>query len=260
MEMKGSIGEIMSKLLSIRLDERDKKLMNFSSKITRTPISKLLSPFILDGASISLGAAILFHMDRTTIFSKDAYGKFLDFLLSRGSIEAHTEDDYEVMFGSSPRIIWDFFEIISDQKIGSRVQSIFEEVDVGDDINYMEPHLMEELCRSIGTTYVTEGGSLSRLDQKLALKACFHEMLHLHYKNNAKGTVKALNSQWYTNRNRISELEEELIRRYEKRIEKRVVEAVEVEGEPVKALPPSDQVVAKVISERPRKRKKKIRR
>ena len=252
----------MSKLLSIRMDDREKKLMNFSSKMTRTPVSKLVSDYILDGARISLGSAILFHMDRTTIFSREAYNKFMRFLRSSRSSDSGSPDEYENLFELSPGIIWDFFDLISEQKAKKRLRSIFEGVEIGEDLDYMEPKLIEDLCRTIGSAYVSEGGSLNKLDRKLALKVCFHQLMHLHYRNNARGTVKTLNSQWYTNRNSLSRMEDDLITRYEKRMERRVVEAVEVRDKDERerrALPPSDQVTAKVISERPKRKKKKIR-
>lgn len=258
----------MGNLFTVRLEDREKEVMNFSSKLSRMPVSKVINPFLHEGARSALGAALLFQIDRSTIVQKQMYRQFIDLIIDpvRMTPGLPEEGSFEQMFKCTPRIVWDFFDLIKEAKVRQKLVAIMKGVEFHEEIDFIDPRALRFISYHLGDQYVTQGGSLSRMDYHLATKTFFHIMLHSYYRNNASGTSKSLSSQWYTHQDIISRIEEELIDRYEKKVRTKVVEAIEVttesETEAVPAagrpaLPPSEQVVARVISEE--KRKKKIR-
>ncbi|MGA1872519.1 MAG: hypothetical protein ACMUHY_02510, partial [Thermoplasmatota archaeon] len=91
----------------------------------------------------------------------------------------------------------------------------------------------------------------------LAKEIFFHRMLHFFYRSNAKGTARALSTQWYSKGDLISKIVGEMNDLYNERTESRVVEAIVMtaprrkRGRPRKkqrkALPPVQGVVAKEL-------------
>jgi hypothetical protein len=248
----------MTSLLSIRMESREKEIINFSSKLSRAPISKVLGPFITEGSRIALGAVIIFHIDRSSIYRRSSFNSFLDLLRNSPSREGDLvfDREYERMYSATPRIIWDFFELIHEGKTSERFEKLFKGISFEHGVDYVTPLLLRELCYRLSESYVNNGGSLKRLDYDIAIRNLFDLMLNLHYRNCARGTSKALNTQWYTRQDKVSDLVDEIVSKYYKRMEKRVVEAIEVEeGEVIS----SGEVEARVISEKPKRKKIKRR-
>ncbi|MGA1821124.1 MAG: hypothetical protein ACMUIG_01195 [Thermoplasmatota archaeon] len=258
----------MGNLFTVRLEDKDKEVMNFSSKLSRMPVSKVINPFLKEGARSALGAALLFQIDRSTIVQKQMYRNFLDLIVDPIRLTPGMSDEgsFEEMFKCTPRIVWDFFDLIKEAKVRQKLSAVMKDIEFREEIDFIDTRSLRYISHQLGDIYVTMGGSLSRMDYHLATKTFFHIMLHSYYRNNASGTSKALSSQWYTHQDTVSKIEDELIERYERKVSTKVVEAIEVPVESkirkppeaeVLALPPSEQVVAKVIAER---KKKKIKR
>ncbi|MFO8050105.1 MAG: hypothetical protein R6V01_00190 [Thermoplasmatota archaeon] len=247
----------MSDLLTIRLPENEKDALAFSSHLSEMPVSKVILPFISEGVHISLGALLLHRIDRSTVFRRENYERFIDMIVGSTSgvgalSEGVPEDFHEIL----PRIVWNFFELMSETKAVQRINSDFDDVEVTMDTTFILPDSIKSLCRSIGASYLSFGGSLDSMNYQLANDIFFKKMLHMFYKANARGTSRALSTQWYANQSLISKLAGEMNDRYMEHTGGRSFEAIEVTGKkkrgrPAKkkkrSLPAGPQLIAREI-------------
>ncbi|MGA1819480.1 MAG: hypothetical protein ACMUHU_00575 [Thermoplasmatota archaeon] len=248
----------MSELLTLRMAENEKEALALSSRLSGMPISKVIMPFISEGAKVSLGAALLFRID-TNVFKRDHFEDFIDLLQGTikggGSIfPAAVLDEHPNLI---PRIIWDFFDLLVSTKAVQRMNAALEDVHIDMDTGFVNPEFLKVLCHSIGDSYLSMGGGLDSMNYQLAQELFFHRMLHFFYRANAKGTARALSTQWYSKGDLVSKIVGDMNDQYNERTESRVVEAIVVSapqkkrGRPRKkakrALPPVKGVVAKEL-------------
>ena len=248
----------MTGLLTLRLPENEKEALALSSQLSGMPISKVIMPFISEGTKVSLGASLLFRID-SNVFKKDHYRDLID--LVQGTTGRSGQIIPALSLGDRPdlvpRIVWDFFELLVSVKAVPRLNSALEEVHLDMDTSYVDAELMKALCYAIGDSYLSMGGSLESMNYQLAKEIFFHRMLHFFYRSNAKGTARALSTQWYSKGDLISKIVGEMNDLYNERTESRVVEAIVMtaprrkRGRPRKkqrkALPPVQGVVAKEL-------------
>ncbi|MGA1866191.1 MAG: hypothetical protein ACMUFK_01850, partial [Thermoplasmatota archaeon] len=81
---------------------------------------------------------------------------------------------------------------------------------------------------SIGDTYISMGGSLESINYQLASEIFFNRMLYFFYRANAKGTARALTTQWYSKGDLISKIVGEMNERYNEKTGSSVLEAIVV--------------------------------
>ena len=84
------------------------------------------------------------------------------------------------------------------------------------------------------------------------------KMLQMFYRANAKGTSRALSTQWYANQELVSKIAGEMNDRYMERSGPRSLKAIEVTGKKKKRgrppkkkkqkLPPGPQIIAREIN------------
>ncbi len=239
----------MTDLLSIRVSEDVKSALSLSSKLSEAPVSKLMKPFLNETSRICLGASILFHIDRANAFKRERLDRFMRMLIEPSISGSATLMDLgmEDIRNYSPQIIWDFLNVLERQEGVRSMNEMFDGVEVGGRFFINTPFL-RAISYYMGSSYLTEGGDMKTLDQQLATRRFFHLMLHYYYRHNARGTTKALNTQWYTHQAGILEMEQSLLNEYIKMTRRPVVEAIVVEEKGAGKAP------------RSRKRTQKIRR
>jgi hypothetical protein len=231
----------MGDLLTLRLDEKDKKALAFSSMLSEMPISKVITPFINEGTNISLGGILLYHIDRAGTFDRRTFENFTSMMIepTRSGTYSVPPRGIEEVQRSSPRVIRDFFEIASEMKVVERMNSTFDEVKVTMDTSFITPPFLRTLCYSLGEDYIRSGASLERLDYQLCLELFFGKMLEFFYHHNATGTVRALSSELYMHQTMLRELSIEMTNRYTERSRTRKFEAIEVASvSPKRGRPP----------------------
>ncbi|MBN1390348.1 MAG: hypothetical protein JXA22_06880 [Candidatus Thermoplasmatota archaeon] len=248
----------MSELLSIRLQENEKEALALSSQLSGMPVSKVIMPFISEGAKVSLGAALLFRID-TNVYRRDHFEDFMELvhrpLKTGGQLFSSAIVDHHQ--NQVPKIIWDFFEMLFETRAVSRLNSSLEEVLLETDTSYVTSEFLGTLCYSIGDTYLSMGGSLDSMNYQLASEVFFHRMVYFFYRSNAKGTAKALSTQWYSKGDLVSKIVGEMNDRYNERTGSSVLEAIVVSsprkkrGRPKtkvqKELPPARGVMAREL-------------
>jgi hypothetical protein len=235
----------MSNIMTLRLQDPSRQVLGLSAYLSEMPLSKLLNPFISDGISTVLGGLIIHHIDRKLMFRRDTFEAFTEMLLSSGAEPFGRPPAWDVMRERIPRILFDFFELLSELKAVNRFNAALEGVTLEMDASYMDPQYIRSLCHSLGETYMSSGASLDRLDYHKASELFFHQMVLGFYKANAKGTAKALTTQLYAHGDLIDELSRELKDLYSERTKAGVVEAIVVTGgakrrgrPPKKRMPP----------------------
>jgi len=249
----------MSDLLTIRLPNNEKDALAFSSHLSGMPVSKVILPFISEGTKISLGALLLFRID-TMVYKKDRLLSFMELILGPtkkgGSIFSMVgPEEYQSIL---PKIIWDFFELLVETRAMNRINAAFDEVQVEVGADFISEEFLRTLCYTIGDTYLSMGGSLESMNYQLANEIFFQKMMHFFYRANAKGTAKALTTQWYAHGEVVSQILGEMNDIFVERSGSRVMEAIVVSGQKRsrgrprkkkrKALPPGiGQVLAKEI-------------
>jgi hypothetical protein len=251
----------MSDLLTLRVPGNEKEALAFSSQLSGMPVSKVIMPFLIEGTKVSLGASLLFRIG-TNVYKRDRYEDFIDLLqepTKKGTSIIAPMGPAELQ-NIVPRVVWDFFDLLVLTKAVSRMNEALEEVELEMDTSFISPDLLRSLCYSIGDSYLSMGGSLESMNFQLANEVFFHRMLHIFYWSNAKGTQKALSTQWYAKGDLISKIVGEMNEHYSERSGARVMEAIVVSaparkrGRPKKkkrkALPPGPQVIAKEIPPR----------
>ena len=248
----------MSDLLTLRVPGNEKEALAFSSHLSGMPISKVIMPFLTEGAKVSLGATLLFRIG-TNVYKRDRYEDFIDLLqepTKKGTSIIAPLGPAQLQ-NAVPKVVWDFFDLLVTTRTVSRLNAVLEEVELEMDTSFISQDLLRSLCYSIGDSYLSMGGSLNSMNYQLANEIFFHRMLHIFYWTNAKGTQKALNTQWYARGDLISKIVGEMNESYGEMTGSRVMEAIMVSapkkkrGRPKKkkkkALPPGPQVVAKEI-------------
>lgn len=220
----------MGDLLSIRLDRTDKEVLSFTSRMTETPASKVIGPFLSEGIRISQGSLIMFQIDRSTLFRKERYLSFVRMLIepSRAGSSLMLDRDPEIVHSLTPRIIWEFFDLLSEERVIQKFSATFEGIEIQRDMGYVSAPFLRTLTYHLGESYISASGSLERLDYQRATSLYFHLMLHYFYRFNAKGTAKALNTQWYTHQAVIQKIEDAMMKKYSEKIRLSVVEAIVV--------------------------------
>jgi len=219
----------MTELLSIRVNGTTKSSLNLSSNLTEMPISKVLGPFLEESARIALGSAVMFQIDRAGIFQRERFERFVTLLLepkiSGSSLMADL--GMEDIRAYSPQIIWDFLELITEEEEKGDFSSIFENIELSSGFFISTPFL-RSITYDLGSVYIASGVGLDKLDYGTATREFFHLMMKHYYRYNARGTAKAINSQWYTHQKDVRRVEAELLDRYLQRTKKRVVQAIVV--------------------------------
>jgi hypothetical protein len=211
----------MADIMTIRLKDRDKEMLSFSSKMTAIPASKLLYPFISEAIRINLGATLLFYVDRNTPYQRARYERFVEDLKDHeSSQQVETPPSMETTQESTPRIVLDFFWMFREVKAADRIES------------------------TLGDIYVSRGLSLSKIEVDQARRIFFHLMTSHLYRNNAKGTARAISAKWYSHQDLVNKLVDEMVSRYELRYPAKVVDAIEVrEAIPVVTKHPINRTV-----------------
>ncbi len=235
----------MTALMSIRLQEAEKDALALSSLLSEMPVSKLISPFLNEGTKIALGGVLIYHIDRTLIFKRDGFERFIDLLME----PANTSGPFSVqkgpdeVHGMVPKIIWDFFDLLTETKAVQRLNSAMEGVALEMDASFVTPAYLRSFCYTLGDTYISSGGSLERMDYQKATDIFFRRMLHSFYKANARGTARALSTQVYAHSDLLDKLSKELRDLYFERTRSGVLQAIEVTGPPRKrGRPPQKKV------------------
>jgi hypothetical protein len=215
-------------------------------------------PFIDEGIRISLGSILLFHTDRSKVFDRRDLSGFTGMMLDptrsgEGIIRRTPEEVRKI----SPRVVWDFFDLLAQGKIPKRLEEAMDDVSIGMDPSYVTPAFLRTLCYKMGEDYLAGGGSMERLDYQLASEIFFSNMLESYFRYNAQGTERALSTQMYTHQSLFKEVSREMVDRYFERTRQRKFQAIEMASSPKKrgrppkkkrkALPPG-RVVAKEIS------------
>lgn len=219
----------MTDVMTMRLKEKDKEMLSFSSKQTGIPSSKLLYPFISEAIRLNLGASILFNIDRNMPFQRGRFERFVESL--KGHDPRPRPDggpDLEPQQETAPRIMLDFFWMFKEVKGAERLESAMQDVQVSQDMGFLTAPFMRSLCIGLGESYTSRGLSLVRIETDQARRLFFLLMTSHLYSNNAKGTAKALTAKWYSNQDLVNRLVEDMVIRYEARYPTKVVEAIEV--------------------------------
>ena len=208
-------------------------------------------PYLNEGVHISLGGILLYHIDRSMTFDKRAFNNFTSILIEptrTGSAQtpARSPEDVE---RSSPRVIWDFFDILSELKVIEKLNHTFEDVTLSIDTSFITPAFLRALCFRLGEAYLRSGGNLERLDYQLSNELFFKMMLDEFYNYNAKGTVRSLRSELYMHQTRIKDLSLEMVNCYSERSKTRKFQAIEVASETKKRGRPSIKKKRKKITE-----------
>lgn len=222
----------MGDLLTIRLDEKEKEALALSSKLSELPISKLIMPHLSEGTKISLGAVHLFLIDRSITFDKRSFDVFTSMIMEptrTGGLLSVQKTPAEVR-QSSPKVIWDFFEIMHELNVIGKINSSLEDVTLYMDTSYVTPMYLKTLCYRIGEEYIRSGGNLISMDYQLASDLFFNEMLMGFYHNNATGTARSLSSQLYTHQGLFKDISKEMVNRYSEKTRTRKIQAIEVES------------------------------
>ncbi len=229
----------MGDLLTIRLDEREKDALALSSKLSEIPISKIIMPHLMEGTKISLGAVLLILIDRSTTFDKRSFGVFTSLMIepTRTGPSTSIQKTPSQVRQSSPKVIWDFFEVLHDMEVLIKLNSTLEEVTLKMDTSYITPSYLKTLCYRIGEDYIRSGGNLERLDYQLASDLFFNEMLQGFYHNNATGTARSLSSELYTHQGLFKDLSKDMVNRYTEKTRTRKFQAIEVEPKKKRGRP-----------------------
>ncbi len=220
----------MTNLLSIRVSEDIKSALTLSSKLSEAPVSKLMKPFLDEISRISLGASILFHIDRGNAFKRERLERFMKMLIEPSISGSATLMDLgmEDIRNYSPQIIWDFLKVLERQEGVRSMNEMLDGVKLDGNF-FINTSFLRAISYYMGSSYLTEGGDMKTFDQQLATGRFFHLMLHYYYRHNAIGTTKALNTQWYTHQAGILKIEQTLLNEYIKMTRRPVVEAIVVE-------------------------------
>ncbi len=241
------------------MEEKDKKALALSSNLSELPISRVISPFIEEGIRISLGSILLFHIDRSKVFDRRDLSNFTVMILEptrtgEGMIRRGPDEVRKI----SPRVVWDFFDLLAEGRVLKRLEEVMDDVKIGMDPSYVTPSFLRTLCYKLGEDYLSSGGSMERLDYQLASEIFYSSMLEDFYRYNALGTERALSSQLYTHQGLMKELSREMVDRYFERTRQRKFQAIELASPPktrgrppkkrIKALPPG-KVVAKEMTD-----------
>lgn len=221
----------MKNLLTLRLDDKDKQALALSSLLSEMPISKLIVPYIEEGTKVSLGSILLYHIDRSQTFDRRALESFTSLLMepTRTGHSGIQERGLEDMKRRTPRVVWDFFELLSENRILERLNGAFDEVTIGMDANYVDPAFLRAFCYSLGEDYISSGGNLEKLDFQLCSSIFFNNMIMEFYRHNASGTARALSSELYAHTNLMKEMATEIGRSYSERTATRKFQAIVVE-------------------------------
>lgn len=248
----------MSDLLTLRVPGNEKDALALSSHLSGMPVSKVIMPFLTEGAKVSLGAALLFRIG-TNVYKRDRFEDFIDLLqepTKKGTSIFAPIGPAEFQ-NVVPRVVWDFFDLLVTTRTVQRFNTAFEDIEIEMDTSFISPDLLRSLCYSIGDSYLSMGGSLESMNYQLVNEIFFHRMLHIFYWSNAKGTQKALSTHWYAKGDLVSKIVGEMNELYSEKTGARVLEAIVVSapkkkrGRPKKkrkkALPPGPMVIAKEL-------------
>lgn len=216
-------------IMTIRLKDRDKEMLGFSSKMTAIPASKLLYPFISEAIRINLGASLLLNIDRNQPFQRRRYEQFVDALKDHEDrLQTDAPPSMESIQAETPRVVLDFFWMFREVKAVERLETTMGEIQLSSDMEFLNASFRRTLCIALGDAYISRGLSLSKIEVDQARRIFFYLMTSHFYRNNAKGTAKALSVKWYSHQDLVNRLVDEMVSRYELRYPTKVVDAIEV--------------------------------
>ncbi len=214
------------KHLGIKISKVEKEALDFISQRSHVTRSKLLYPEMRKIICRDLGVALMYLLG----YSKKSDLEDMKRLLLFTDLKKESIHLYKL-----PPSIHTFLRILSEKKVWKRFENLF------DDIKFKKIHPQEELehvieldildiAEHLGTRYTELSGSLESIDMKLSKKILFERVLWDIYFHLSVSPARETEKQWYLGRSKVRSFQKTLVNRYDKIMQKKPVEVVEVMG------------------------------
>lgn len=208
----------MKTTFGIRLESDIRGVLSLASNLTHSPASKLISPFIEEGAKVLLGSLLLLMVDREAVIDRRMVKDLID--ECTGAVDEP--------LSTTPPIIKRMEEILNREEVQGILRRVFPQVDFSSSPVIQTKGMLRELLKGMGEDYLKRGGSLSTLDMKLAVQAFFTSFLEKYYRSCARGNMDVLLSSWRTGSRNLLEIQQGAYRIYTKEVKLTPVEAIEI--------------------------------
>lgn len=221
-------------LFAIKLLQHEKAAMDFTAKECDITLSKMYYPFIADGINDWLGITMLFKLDINNHMPVERYIAYFDKTVSMksGAPAAAPEDAQLRELGpiskEVPPIILTFLSILEKKEVQQRMTALFPKIEFQSSEVFLGSLRMKDLVRDLGRQYLQRCTDFKKADFNLMKEIYFSMMLKEYFRSTAVGSLKTLQSEWYSKRASINAMRNILIKEYNALFTTKPLEAIQL--------------------------------
>lgn len=192
--------------------------MEFISKESAHPLSKIYYADIEDSTSLYLGAVLMHNLDITNIMEKTDIRELKNL--------KHLSE-YFTKKNITP--IKKFISIMDNPENQNRFKSIFPGIKIGQTLFSYENINLQKLCKYLGSRYLAMNMNISSLEFEVLKDFFFEKMLKSYFDVMAVGTISQLELEWEQGQGKLEMFKRELLREFDKTFKSLIVEPIIIE-------------------------------
>jgi hypothetical protein len=221
-------------LFAIKLLHHEKAAMDFSAKECDITLSKMYYPYINDGIHDWLGITMLFKLDINNHMPIERYISYFEKNLSSKSegpsaVGADAQlRELGPISKEVPPIILTFLTILEKKEVQQRLTALFPKIEFQSSEVFLGSLRLKELVRDLGRQYLQRCTDFKKSDFNLMKEIYFSMMLKEYFRSTAVGSLKTLQSEWYSKRASINAMRNILIKEYNSLFTTKPIEAIQL--------------------------------
>ena len=206
------------KIFALKVSSKLKRTMEFISRESGHPLSRIYYRDIEDSTGLFLGAVLMHNLDITNIMEKTNIREFKN--LSHMS-------EYFTKKNITP--IKKFISIMESPENQNRFKSIFPGIKMAQVFFSYENIAVKDICKYLGSRYLAMNKNISSLEFEAIKDFFFQKMLKAYFDVMAVGTLSQLEMEWEQGQGKLELFKRELMREFDKTFKSLIVEPIIVE-------------------------------
>jgi len=206
------------KIFALKVPSKLKRTMEFISKESGHPLSKIYYRDIEDSTNLYLGIVLMHNLDISNITEKTDIRELKN--LSHMS-------EYFTKKNITP--IKKFISIMDSAENQNRFKSIFPGIKMAQVFFSYENIGVKDLCKYLGSRYFAMNKNISSLEFDALRDFFFDKMLKAYFDVMAVGTLSQLEREWERGQGKLELLKRELMREFDETFKSLIVEPIVVE-------------------------------
>lgn len=222
-------------LFAIKLLQHEKAAMDFTAKECDMTLSKMYYPSIMEGIHDWLGITVLFKLDINNHLPIERYIAYFDQTLASKPDGTPAESETGVhlreigpISKEVPPIILTFLTILEKKEVQQRMTTLFPKIEFQSSEVFLGSLRLRDLINELGRQYLQKCTDFKKADFNLMKDIYFSMMLKEYFRSTAVGSLRTLQSEWYSKRASINAMRNILIKEYNSLFTTKPIEAIQL--------------------------------